>query len=382
MKTQHRVRVLFVIALLGGHLSAGAATVGGVNIHGFGGWAYGKTDNMNRYLVGNEDGNYANVDFALNLTANPYEKLSLHIQPSYTETSDGNEVGLDYAFAEVALSEAATVRIGKIKVPFMLYTEVYKVGTLRPFFTLPQGVYYDATAEAYKGLGLTGALYTSAKWEILYDVYGGKISLQPSRIPGFQQEQFVINDVYASARDIIGGRLLVHTPIEGLSVGSAAYRGDLEFAVNGYVLEDYPVAGKTLFVGAFAEYLSDRWWVRSEVVGARENPGATEDIVYGEVAYKLTSHWQVAARYEFVEMHFKTPEFLQFLPKAGDRHKEVALGINYWLNPAMVCKLSYHLVDGNRFANPDKSEDFLAVIQEQAYDETTQLVIFGVQFSF
>jgi hypothetical protein len=360
---------------------ASAQIMSNVAIHGFGGWAYGKTDNMNRYLVGNKDGNYDNVDFALNLTANPYEKLSLHIQPSYTETSDGNEVGLDYAFAEVAFSEAIILRVGKIKVPFMLYTEVYKVGTLRPFFTLPQGVYYDATAEAYKGLGLTGSLYTFKNWEVLYDVYGGKISLQPSRVPSFQQDQVVINSVYASARDIIGGRLLVHTPIEGLSFGSAFYVGDLEFAVNGYVLEDYFVAGRTLFIGAFAEYLSDRWWVRGEAVGGRENPGATEDIAYGEVAYKLTSHWQIASRYEFVKMHLKAAE-LQFLPKSSNQHKEVAVGINYWLNPDVVFKLSYHHVDGNRFANPDKPEGFLEVFQKKEYAETTQLVMVGVQFSF
>ncbi len=37
MKTQHRMLVLIVIALLASHLSVRAAMVGGVNIHGFGG---------------------------------------------------------------------------------------------------------------------------------------------------------------------------------------------------------------------------------------------------------------------------------------------------------------------------------------------------------
>jgi hypothetical protein len=381
MNTQHRVRVLIVIALLVGHLSAGAATVAGVNLHGFGGWAYGKTDNANRYLVGNKDGDYNNVDFALNLTANPYEKFFLHIQPSYTETSAGNKTGLDFAFAEVAFSEAVIARIGKIKVPFMLYTEVYKVGTIRPFFMLPQGIYYDATAEAYKGLGLTGSLYTSPNWELVYDVYGGKISLQPAIIPSFQQEQLVLTSVSPSSKDFIGGRLLVHTPIEGLSFGSASYLGDFEFAVNGHVLEDFVAAGRSLFIGAFAEYLSDRWWVRSEAVGTRANPGTSEDMAYGEVAYKLTSHWQVASRYEFVKMHWKTDDF-QYLPTSSNEHQEVALGLNYWLNPDMVFKLSYHRVDGNRFAHPDTSGSFLEVIQKNKFDDPTQLVMFGVQFSF
>jgi len=37
-------------------------------------------------------------------------------------------------------------------------------------------------------------------------------------------------------------------------------------------------------------------------------------------------------------------------------HKEVALGLNYWWTPNFVFKLSFHHVDGNRFAGPDPLE--------------------------
>lgn len=381
MKTQHRMRTTIVIALLVGHLSAGAATVGGVNIHGFGGWSYGKTDSENRYLAANKDGNYDAVNFSLNISANPSENLSLHIQPGFAEDLDGSEVGLDYAFAEVVFSDAAILRVGKIKVPFMLYTEVYKVGTIRPFFALPQSVYSEVTVEAYKGLGLTGSLYASRNWEILYDVYGGQISLQPTRIPSIEDGQITLHALNGSAKEMFGGRLHVHTPIEGFSFGTSSYVGDFEFSVDGYLVEDYPVAGRTIFIGAFAEYLSDRWWVRSEAVTSRENPAASEDIVYGEAAYKLTSHWQLAARYEYMQMDVTAPE-IQYLPKSGNRHKEAAFGLNYWFNPSFVVKLSYHVINGNRFANPDQLEDFLAVLMNQEYDETTQCIMVGVQFSF
>jgi len=38
-----------------------------LSIHGYGSWIFGQTDNDNRYLAGNEVGNYDNVNFALNL---------------------------------------------------------------------------------------------------------------------------------------------------------------------------------------------------------------------------------------------------------------------------------------------------------------------------
>jgi hypothetical protein len=351
-----------------------------VVIHGFGGWAYGKTDNENRYLAGNEDGNYENVDFSLNLTARPYENLSLHIQPNYTETNDGDEVGLDYAFAEVLFSEAAILRVGKVKVPFMLYTEVYKVGTLRPFFTLPQGIYYDVTAEAYKGLGLTGSL-AAGNWEFLYDVYGGKVELHPTPVPWFQDGQIIISSYEIFAKDIIGGRLTVRPPFDGISIGCSSYTGDFEVAIGGQVQEDLSLSERTLFIGAFAEYLSDRWWIRSEYVAQRENPEVIEDIVYGEVAYQLTSHWQVAARYEFLDLDMTAPEF-QYLPESSYRHEDMAFGVNYWLNPNFVVKLSYHWVDGNRFANPDKLEDYIEAFLIGKFEEPTHLIMVGVQFSF
>jgi hypothetical protein len=235
--------------------------------------------------------------------------------------------------------------------------------------------------EAYKGLGLTGSLYTSHNWEILYDAYGGQINLQPTYVPNIQDGQLSVHSLDSPAREMFGGRLLVHTPIEGFSFGTSSYVGDFDFFVDGYLVDDYPVAGRTVFLGAFAEYLSDRWWVRSEAVTTRENPTVSEDIVYGEAAYKLTAHWQLAARYEYMQMDVTAPE-LEYIPESGYRHKEAALGLNYWFNPNFVAKLSYHFINGNRFAAPNQLADLLNVLMQQKYAETTQCILLGVQFSF
>ncbi len=80
-------------------------------------------------------------------------------------------------------------------------------------------------------------------------------------------------------------------------------------------------------------------------------------------------------------MAFRLQNFkgLQHLPK---NIKILALGLNYWMNPNLVFKLSYHIVEGNRFALPMDVADYLAAYQKGSFDETTHLIVFGTQFSF
>ncbi|MDY0091296.1 MAG: hypothetical protein RBT80_01180 [Candidatus Vecturithrix sp.] len=351
-----------------------------ISIHGFGGWAYGKTDNENRYIVGNEDGSYDTVNFSLNITATPYEKLSLHIQPGYREGGfEEEEVGLDYAFAEWHFSDAFILRVGKVKAPFMLYTEVYNVGTLRPFYSLSQGVYQEIATEAYKGVGLTGSLHSIQGWEFQYDLYGGKLSLLPN--PFLDAQEYRFKSIETTATDVIGGRIIVQPPVNGLSLGVSSYIGEFDFEISDTAQKFLSFDDRYLLFGISAEYLSDSWWVRSEYLAQKKSSKIEIDVAYLEVAYLLTEHWQIAGRYEVAEFGVSAPEF-QGTPASTEEHKDLALGLNYWMNPNLVFKLSYHIVEGNRFALPMDVADYLAAYQKGSFDETTHLIVFGTQFSF
>ena len=375
---------LFILIMVWSSNNAYGDMAETIDIHGFGGWAYGKTDNENQYLAGNEDGKYDTVDFSLNITATPYERLSLHVQTGYSEGSDDDEdVELEYAFAEWMFSEAAILRIGKVKAPFLLYTEMYKVGTVRPFFELPQSIYQDMTAEAYKGVGLTGIFYPTEPWEIHYDIYGGEMDLHTLYAPDTQNTSQNENFPFElSVTDTIGGRLIVCPPISGINFGISAFRGEIEAHLEDFGLVETSLAQELLVIGAFAEYLSEQWWIRTEYMTERENSQVSADIVYGEIAYMLTEQWQLAARYEYMDQKVTAPEF-QDLPKSFNRHEELAFGINYWFTPQFVLKLSYHLVEGNRFARPEDPEQFFAAVEQGEFnDTTTSLILFGAQFSF
>jgi hypothetical protein len=123
-----------------------------VNIHGYGGWAYGKTDG-NIYLDGDKEGSYDNANFALNVTATPSERLTIFSQFEIRVDEDGEEIELDFAFADWRLGGTSHFRIGQVKQPFGIYTELFDVGTLRPLLDLPQGIYgpQGIVAEAYRG---------------------------------------------------------------------------------------------------------------------------------------------------------------------------------------------------------------------------------------
>ena len=58
-----------------------------------------------------------------------------------------------------------------------------------------------------------------------------------------------------------------------------------------------------------------------------------------------------------------------------------ALGVNYWFGPNFVLKLSVHSVDGNLFAHLE-GEELLEALAAGGLDKSTDLVIFGAQFSF
>jgi hypothetical protein len=324
-------------------------------IHVFGGWAYGRT-NGNEYLAGTRQGEFDNLTLALNLAATPVEPLRLEAQVS-TEIDRGvRQTAFDFAFAEWRVSDALRIHGGKMKHPFGIYTEIDDVGTLRPFYSLPQSVYGPAgtLAEAYNGVGVSGFRKLGTRWAMTYDVYAGELDLP---FADFDREVFQADENgQLDVKNVIGGRAVLETPIDGLSFGASAYRGTM----NGLETRVHHQAA-----GAQLEYLTDRLSLRTEwtenVTGA-----SGEHAGYVEAAWHFTKHWQVAGRFDGVqEKHDRTID---------GRHNEASVGVNYWFTRRFVVKLSGHHIDGTHFAQPD------AVTGRLQGD--TRLLMFGAQFSF
>lgn len=361
-------------------LAAGLATGGAahaqdserrVEVYGLGGWAYGNTDG-NSYLGGIEEGNYNNANTALNVTAEPGQRLHVttqvewRLEGSETET----EVEIDFAFAEWRFSSAANLRVGKIKQPFGLSTEVFDVGTLRPFYALPQALYGPVgfVAEGYLGVGLTGERSFSGDWGLRYDAYVGAQIVEEYEAPeavlfgeplageGFHNE---------TTRDLVGGRLTIDAP-GGLNFGASGYSGKVDDSQrrDGW--------------GLHAEYAPAGWSLRAEL--AREKTREHKKRGgYVEIARRIGPHWQVAGQWG--RLRTKVPAIeTPFLPRLL-KHDEWALGLNYWVTPAFVFKASFQHVQGNRLAAVE-ADELLEAIQEGELRAKTRLLLVGAQFSF
>lgn len=353
------------------------------SLQGFGGWAYGETNNENLFgYSSSPDGVYDNYYFALNVGAKPMDKLSIRAQAFWGDDLRGQRTNLDYAFAEWARSPAFKLRIGKVLVPFGLYSETYDVGTLRPFYLLPQ--FYAGTLglvpKAYLGGGLTGAPRIGDKWELQYDAFGGQIEFEPfflDRVTGFDPAtrlpQFTRTKEEMIGRDMVGGRLLLVSSELGLDFGgSAIHMDDLQ------VPEGSPLSiTKANLYNLRAQYQHGPLAVRAEYFRGTSDSGEGIESYYGEASYRFLRKWQVAAQYEHGEILLEPGD--NSVPEPLRKHSSLGLALNFWVSPEFVVKLNGYAVDHNMLARPEKAG--LAVILG-TLDDSTGVLVVGAQFSF
>ena len=352
-----------------------------MDLHGFGGWSWGRTDD-NRFLGADRDGEYTKANFALKVAAEVHATVRISAQINWRNAWDGSQTSLDYAFADWQLTNSAGIRAGKVKHPFGIYSEVAGLGTVRPFLNLPQSVYgpLGLVSKSYRGIGFHGSLVLSGPWSVRFDVYGGGIEYEQeeSALEVLTQPQVdsTIGEDPGSVRDVGGIRLVLETPVRGLTVGASAYTGTSE------AVEDPRRFG---VLGGQVEYLSDRIWVRAERVeqfNRFESLDVGMTAGYIELAAFLTEHLQPAVQYNRLSVRFNESVFPVAVPDAIRNHEEWSAGLNYWVVPEMGFKASWHRVDGNLISALTTAQFQQAFMTGVSPRPKTTLLQLGVQFSF
>jgi hypothetical protein len=355
----------------------------GLQIHGFGGWYYGRSSDL-QFLGAETGGSAETAQFALNISAKPADRLTIVSQVNLQESREGGKVQLDYAFVDFDIASRMKIRAGRAKHPWGIYGEIFDVGTARPFLHLSQAVYGPVgfTAKAYNGVGITGSVGgQQGKWGLQYDVYGGEIdgdyedsglfSMQSTDLP----QKFSFRSLN---KNVVGTRIQVNTPIEGLWIGGSAYTGSEN--VTGFATRQ-----KIAYLGSL-EYLNDRFLVRAESGYFDAEDEYDGDARFVELAYKITPQWQVATRWDQFHLELFSFRNLPLPPWVAVRwdvtHTERIVGVNYWFNPNVVIRASVGQVKGPRLLYPTP-EQLEAYIQTgiRPKDETNVLML-GAQFSF
>jgi hypothetical protein len=356
------------------HTSA-QSTDGAVVLHGFGGWAYGQSDQHNSYLAGLPGGNYRRASMAISLVAPVSERLTIRAQGESIQSEDGPTMVLDYAFADYKLADHLSLRVGEVKHPFGIYTEVFTVGTLRPFIDLPQAVYgaVGFAGQAYDGAGLSGDV-DLGRWNLTYDLYGGGYTLQEFRTP----EAFLHGEDVSSIRDeveiestrnLFGTRVMLHTPLHGLSFGTSVYTGQLA-EIGGRL--------RTVVAGS-VDYRSNAFSLEAEIAHEDEVRDQHVTGAYVQAAYRFHPSWQIGVQLDNLHNDFiggdasRAPSLTQ--------HREVAGVLSYWFSRSLAIKGEFHAVNGNRLAMPEP-EDFSSILAAGGFRTRTRLVQLGAQFSF
>src|SRR5262245_20842759 len=297
-------------AVLSVVLQAGTATAQTAHrysIAGFGGAAFADLTSDGRWAeAATKDGQFDNYSFALSGAAQPWQKLVLRAQGFAGHNLRGQKLKLDYGFAEYAHSPGLKLRGGKVMTPFGLYSEIYDVGTLRPFYYLPQ--FYQGRLglipKSYLGGGITGFRPLGNEWEVGYDAFGGQMHFEEfttARLNGFDPATRlpIINEFNAQlvGSQMVGGRLLLASPAHGLDVGgSVFYIGNVEQQTT-EGRKPYITGKDATFANARLQYQRGGLTGRAEYFGVWTEKADVRSY-YVEVSQRFWRHFQLAGQYE------------------------------------------------------------------------------------
>ena len=358
-----------------------------LQLHGYGNWRSGITSGENAYLFGDEKGRFDSASFTLVEHASPWRFLRfVASQEIGVEGADEFEVELDFVFVDWTITDWFALMLGVGPFPVGLSTEVYDVGTVRPFLALPQSVYgfSGALGENLKGIQLRFDTDVGEAGNLELTVFGGAAEFEarlPFAVfafdddPSEEQLELLDEEELEGVPRLIGGRVLLRSAIEHLDLGVSGYAGEAD--ESGELIAESGEEGHQV-VSAFVSYSPEPFSVRLEYLYGHLE-GTKLHAGYLEADYYLTAEWQLAARADLARFELEDAPGGEL--KSLTEHLDLALGVAYWVAPEFAVKAAYHFVVGNLYARPE-AEGLYEAVQEGELDDDTHYGELGMAFSF
>jgi hypothetical protein len=302
MKKSSGSLVMLAAAALLLPVTAAAIEVGErVQLHG-----YGQVSRAVTNQVGEEGEKLSanNYDFSLLGTARLADRVNLWAQIAYLRET--RKVRLDWAFLDFQATPTVTLRAGQVRLPFGIYNEVRDVEFTRASSTKP--FLYDEELE------LATEAFRGASVEFRHDLLGGSIDWDL-----YAGRETVTDDGDVDRGRIYGSRLVVHTPVAGLSFMGSGYHGVLK--------ERSGETDRRRAWAVSADYAVAPFDFKAEL-GSGRVFGAIVDTWYVQAAYTFWERLTPYSRYEYLTTD---------RPRAGDPSFEqktwvVGVGFNFTQN--------------------------------------------------
>jgi hypothetical protein len=288
-------------------------------------------------------------DLALQLRYDQDRKNAFVLQLRQERLGDSprrrEDVELDWAFYQRNISDALSVKAGRIPLPLGIFNEAGGPATASPFFRPPSEFYERRyTSKTLEGVLGTLALDAPAGWSFDVDGYYGQWKVDY----GDEGEQ-------SDARNAWGGQVWANTPLPGVRIGGGAYRCDVE-PPDG-VTVDY------LMLHASVEADLDRWRLASEYMSGNLDQRGRYRAWYLQAGYEVTRRLSVHARGAVARI--TTPVVDYDYDTSAKLSEDLALSINYALQPSIVFKLEGHTNQG--FLREDRPQNLADPPSETRY---------------
>lgn len=385
-----------------------------VAIHGFGnygaGWTRVREHNTNDYQFGDHNGDFGFVNFSLRQLVQPIPELRFSAGQSFSVQGGDVVVELDLAGAQWTPNRTFSLRLGRILSPLGIYTEVYRVGTLRPFGMLPTSIYANAgfINQSYDGGEIAVSFETDGGWRGRVAAIGGRAIIpQDGAVSRVVEAALMYPMNTLNSRVVMdlmmGAHFSLETPVEGLSF-AYGIAGSLPKYTD--LIGDETIAqnwNNVVMIGS-ASLLRERFEIRSEIAYRfnldRDATGTTARMLqktlgfYVEGAYRIIDQVQVGLRYERMHQHIDdaTSELIYQRQDAMGNvigsydsiefSNDLGAVVSYWWNRDFVLKAEYHFIDGNRFAHPNAAALYDLVANDRPLARRTHFLGFSSAFSF
>ncbi len=251
-----------------------------------------------------------------------------------------DDVKLDWAFVKYQLTEALSIKVGKVQIPFGIYNELRDVGTMLPFYRAPYGIYQEGswTSETVDGLVLSGRFLPDNPWSFDVSLFYGGWDL----IVTIEESPTLIR-----VKDGAGACVWLNTPIDGLRLGLEGHREKL----SGVDDNTNQTSWTASLDGSF-----ERFTTRAEYISKDFDAGFWRSY-YAHLGYNISDKMSLNVQADISNLNLEV-EGPFFTATADVEFKNYGVGLNYAFRYNLVLKAEHHWTDGYNTEGEDSPNIF------------------------